>query len=123
MGDEAGVYAATETGFAFTVTGPAFRTETIVHILFPDGRYRFDWPGEGLDADLAADAHAYPHNWGTWARAGDGVEIERAGGRWFFLLEPDALVGDGGKRFTRLADASARVRGLASFHPGGESQG
>lgn len=133
MDDASGIYAASETGFAIGVTGLVYRTDVAVHILFADGRYRYDWPDQGLTGDFGRDEERYPAFWGRWRRDGDRIDVERPQGALSFRVEPDAIVGDDGVRFMRLPDqqdgfdlngvwlreSSASDRPRISFSPNG----
>jgi len=107
MDDASGIYAAAETGFATAVTGLVYRTDVAVHLLFADGRYRYDWPDQGLTGDFGRDQKRNPGSWGRWRRDGDRIEIERPQGVVSFRTEPDAIIDEGGKAFARLPDEQA----------------
>lgn len=100
----AGIYAALETGFAIGVGGLVHRTDWTVHILFPDGTYRYDWPDQGLVGDFTHDRGKYASFWGRWLADGATVTVERPDAVLGFTAEPEALVDAGGTRFARLPD-------------------
>lgn len=99
-----GIYAALESGLAIGVGGLVYRTDCAVHILCPDGTYRYDWPDQGLVGDFAHDREKYASFWGTWRSDGATVEIERPDATLRFAAEADALVAPDGTRFARLPE-------------------
>jgi hypothetical protein len=100
-----GIYAALETGLAVGVTGLVYRSDWAVHLLFPDGSYRYDWPDQGLVGDFAHDREKYASFWGTWQSDGSTVEIARPDAALRFAAEADALVATDGTRFARLPES------------------
>jgi hypothetical protein len=99
-----GIYAALESGIAIGVAGLVYRTDLAVHILFPDGAYRYDWPDQGLLGDFSHDRAKYASFWGRWQSEGSVVEIERPDASLRFAVESDAIVDESGMRFVRLPD-------------------
>src|SRR6187399_2059911 len=99
-----GIYAALQSGLAIGVPGLVYRTDLAVHILFPDGAYRYDWPDQGLIGDFSHDRAKYASFWGRWQGEGAVVEIERPDASLRFAVEPDAIVDESGTRFARLPD-------------------
>lgn len=99
------IYAALESGLAVGIGGLVYRADLTVHILFPDGSYRYDWPDQGLIGDFSEDRSRFASFWGVWRRDGGVVEIERPdGGPIRFAVEDDALVHPDGMRFARMTD-------------------
>lgn len=99
-----GIYAALQSGLAIGVAGLVYRTDWTVHILFPDGAYRYDWPDQGLIGDFGADRAKYASFWGRWRSEGAALEIERPGAVLAFTAEEDGIVDEDGNRFARLPD-------------------
>lgn len=102
-----GIYAALESGLAIGVTGLVYRTDWTVHIFFPDGTYRYDWPDQGLVGDFSVDRAKNASFWGRWQSNDDAVAIERPGASLRFTAEDGAIVDEGGIRFERLPDERA----------------
>ncbi len=100
----AGIYAALESGLAIGVAGLVYRTDWTVHILFPDGTYRYDWPDQGLVGDFTVDREKNASFWGRWESDGSTVRIERPDASLTFAVEPEAVVAQNGARFARLPD-------------------
>ena len=100
-----GIYAALQTGLAIGVAGLVYRTDQAVHILFPDGAYRYDWPDQGLIGDFTHDRAKNASFWGSWQAEGATVAIERSGSVFRFAAEPDAIVDESGTTFGRLPNA------------------
>lgn len=100
-----GIYAALETGFAIGVGGLVYRTDLAVHILFPNGSYRYDWPDQGLVGDFTVDREKYASFWGHWQSDGATVEVARPDAALRFTAETDAIVALDGTRFARLPDS------------------
>lgn len=98
------VYAALETGFAVGVGGLVYRTDWAVHVLFPDGSYRYDWPDQGLIGDFAVDREKYASFWGHWRSDGATIEIARPDAVLSFTAEAEAIVAPDGTRFARLPE-------------------
>lgn len=126
-----GIYAALESGLTIGVTGLVYRTGWAVHVLLPDGSYRYDWPAQGLVGDFTHDRAKYPSFWGRWRSDGRVVAVDRPDTALRFSVEADAIVGPDGTRFGRLPDddgidltglwlreASASDKPRITFHPG-----
>ena len=99
-----GIYAALQSGLAIGVPGLVYRTDLAVHILFPDGAYRYDWPDQGLIGDFNYDRAKNASFWGRWRGDGSTVEIERPDASLRFAVESDAIVDENGARFVHLPD-------------------
>ena len=130
-----GIYAALESGLAVGVAGLVYRTDWTVHILLPDGTYRYDWPAQGLVGDFAHDRAKEASFWGHWQSDGSTIRIERPDASLTFAAEADAIVDQDGNRFARLPDqddvdltglwlreASASDRPRITFLEGGRFQ-
>jgi hypothetical protein len=104
MDDASGIYAASETGLGIAVPGLAYRTDLVVHILFADGRYRYDWPDQGLTGDSRRDEQKNPSFWGRWRRDGERIGVDRPQGAIAFRYVRDAIIGEDGESFIRLPD-------------------
>lgn len=122
---EAEVYAALESGLAIAVAGLVDGTDWAVHILFPDGSYRYGWPDQGLIGDFGDDRSRFPGCWGGWREEVEGVLVERAGGaQTRFTRDGQRLIDPSGSSFVRLRDDEpvAPLRGVwrpeASVSPG-----
>jgi hypothetical protein len=103
--DVSGIYAALQSGLGIGVAGLVYRTDQAVHILFPDGAYRYDWPDQGLIGDFSHDRARNASFWGRWQAEGATVAIERSGSVFRFAAEPDAIVDESGAPFGRLPNA------------------
>jgi len=102
-----GIFAALQSGLAIGVAGLVNRTDWAVHILFPGGAYRYDWPDQGLTGDFTVDQARNPSFWGAWQSDGATVTVERPGATLRFGVEDDALVDRDGTRFARLPETAA----------------
>ncbi|UVO52352.1 hypothetical protein M0208_18235 [Sphingomonas sp. SUN019] len=115
MDDASGIYAASETGLAIAVQGLVYRTDMVVHILLADGRYRYDWPDQGLTGDSRHDEQKNPSFWGRWHRDGDRITVERPQGAIAFRYMQDSIIGEDGKPFLRLPDRQADLRLIGTW--------
>src|SRR5688500_20301896 len=108
--DIPGIYVALQSGLAIGVAGLVNRTEWVVHILFPGGAYRHDWPAQGLVGDFGHDQAKEASSWGRWQADGATVTIERPDAALAFTAEPGAIIDESGNRYARLSEEDVDLR-------------
>lgn len=63
----------------FGGTALEYSLDETLHLLLPDGLYRYGMPSQGLGPGIEADRAMLPIRWGIWRAEGDTIVIERAG--------------------------------------------
>ncbi|PYX69535.1 MAG: hypothetical protein DMG72_20645 [Acidobacteria bacterium] len=98
-----GVYFGTGRRYALTAgSGLQGMNDVRIIVVLPDGKWRENLPGRGLETDIAADRRDFGDSWGVWTASGGVVtattqndEVILDAQRWTKLSPIDGLRTDG----------------------------
>ena len=98
-----GVYFGTGRRYALTVgSGLQGMNDVRIIVVLPDGKWRENLPGRGLETDIAVDRRDFGDSWGVWTASGGVVTATTQNDRvvldaqsWTKLSPIDGLRTDG----------------------------